>query len=182
MRTLGKNNRLYRILWLCGGLLLVLAGVLVAFNPGGALRAVSVFLALMLIGNSLAELAVYSRLRGIFCGLGGTLLNAIITLLLGLLVLFNRWITVVTVPVLFSVWILFIGVTTLLRGLELHQFQIRGWLAFMALGILQVLLGLAAIFQPITAMTLVGLLVGGQLVLRGVDAILSALFFNFFYL
>ena len=55
-------------------------------------------------------------------------------------------------------------------------------LAFMALGILQVLLGLAAIFQPITAMTLVGLLVGGQLVLRGVDAILSALFFNFFYL
>ena len=103
MRTLGKNNRLYRTLWLCGGLLLVLAGVLVAFNPGGALRAVSVFLALMLIGNGLAELAVYSRLRGIFCGLGSTLLNAIITLLLGLLVLFNRWITVVTVPVLFSV-------------------------------------------------------------------------------
>ena len=88
----------------------------------------------------------------------------------------------VTVPVLFSVWILFIGVTTFLRGLELHQFQIRGWLAFMALGILQVLLGLAAIFQPMTAMTLVGLLVGGQLVLRGVDAILSALFFNSFYL
>ena len=29
MRTLGKNNRLYRILWLCGGFLLVLAGVLV---------------------------------------------------------------------------------------------------------------------------------------------------------
>ena len=182
MRTLEKNNKLYRILWLCGGLLLVLAGVLVAFNPGGALRAVSVFLALMLIGNGLAELAVYSCLRGIFCGLGGTLLNAIITLLLGLLVLFNRWITVVTVPVLFSVWILFIGVTTFLRGLELHQFQIRGWLAFMALGILQVLLGLAAIFQPMTAMTLVGLLVGGQLVLRGVDAILSALFFNSFYL
>ena len=62
MRTLGKNNRLYRILWLCGGLLLVLAGVLVAFNPGGALRAVSVFLALMLIGNGLAELAVYLSL------------------------------------------------------------------------------------------------------------------------
>ena len=34
MRTLGKNNKLYRILWLCGGLLLVLAGVLVGLFCG----------------------------------------------------------------------------------------------------------------------------------------------------
>ena len=33
-----------------------------------------------------------------------------------------------------------------------------------------------------TAIALVGMLVGGQLILRGVDAILSALFFNSFYL
>ena len=182
MRILGRSNRLYRILWLCDGILLVLAGLLVACNPGGALRAVSVFLALMLIGNGLAELAVYCRLRGIFCGLHGTLINAVITLLLGLLVLFNRWITVVTVPVLFSVWILFIGAATFLRGLELHQFQVKSWLAFAALGLIQLVLGLVVIFQPHTAMKLVGLLVGGQLILRGVDAILSAVFFNAFYL
>ena len=58
----------------------------------------------------------------------------------------------------------------------------RSWPAFLLLGGAHILLGAAALLQPMTAVRIVGLLAGLQLALRGADALLSALFFDSFYL
>ena len=87
------------------GLTLLLAGLTTALYPEAVLRAASIFLGLALLAAGLVETLVYLTLRGQTAGLGGVLVNGAITLLLGLLVLFNRWVTVAA-PVLFSVWIL----------------------------------------------------------------------------
>ena len=170
------------MLWLAEGLLLVITGVMVALYPDAALRVVSVFLGLALLVAGAAETLVSLVFRGRMFGLGGVLVNGIITLLLGCLVLFNRWITVVAAPVLFSAWILLTGVSTLVRAVDLRHFQVRGWLVFLLLGLAHLVLGVAALFQPMTAVRVVGLLAGLQLALRGVDALLGALFFDSFYL
>ena len=131
----------------------------------------SVLLGLALLAAGLFEMLPYLLFRGRICGIGGATINGAITLLLGLLVLFNRWITVAAAPVLFSAWILLTGAGTA-----------RRWPIFLALGLIQVAAGLAALFQPMAAVRVVGLLAGLQLALRGADALLSALFLDSFYL
>ncbi len=158
------------------------AGAAVALYPDAALRAVSVLLGLALLAAGLFEMLPYLLFRGRICGIGGATINGAITLLLGLLVLFNRWITVAAAPVLFSAWILLTGAGTVVRALDLRHFQARRWPIFLALGLIQVATGLAALFQPMAAVRVVGLLAGLQLALRGADALLSALFLDSFYL
>lgn len=160
---------------------MLLAGLTTALYPDAVLRAASIFLGLALLAAGFVETLAYLMFRGRMAGLGGVLVNGAITLLLGLLVLFNRWVTVAA-PVLFSVWILFAGVNTVARALDLCHFQVKGWPAFLLLGGAHILLGAAALLQPMTAVRIVGLLAGLQLALRGADALLSALFFDSFYL
>lgn len=162
--------------------MLVVTGVMVALYPDAVLRVVSLLLGLALLAAGAAETLVSLVFRGRMLGLGGVLANGIITLLLGLLVLCNRWVTVVAAPVLFSAWILLTGFSTLVRAADLRHFQVRGWPVFLALGLAHLALGVAALLQPMTAVRVVGLLAGLQLALRGLDALLSALFFDSFYL
>lgn len=177
-----KQNIGFRLVLLIAGVLLVAAGLMMAMSPAMAMRAVSILLGLILIVAGIVDLAVYFGFRSLLCGVGWMLANGLVTLLLGVLVLFNKWITAVTVPVLFSVWILFTGVATAVRALDLHHFHIRSWLLYLVLGLLQVVLGVVALFQPLTAATIIGILVGVQLMLRGVDVICTAIIFDSFYL
>lgn len=158
------------------------AGAATALYPDAALRAVSVLLGLTLLAAGFFEILPCLLFRGRMCGLGGAAVNGTITLLLGLLILCNRWITVAAAPVLFSAWILLTGAGTVVRAVDLRHFQARRWPVFLALGLIQIAAGLAALFQPMAAVRAVGLLAGLQLILRGVDALVAALFFDSFYL
>ncbi len=177
-----KQNVGFRLVLLIAGVLLLAAGLMMAMSPAATMRAISILLGLILIIAGGVDLAVYLGFRRLLCGVGWMLASGLVTLLLGVLVLFNKWITAVTVPVLFSVWILFAGAATAVRALDLHHFHMRSWLLYLILGLLQVVLGIVALFQPLAAATLVSILVGVQLMLRGVDVICTAVIFDSFYL
>lgn len=158
------------------------AGAATALYPDAAMRAASVLLGLALLAAGCLEILPCLFFRGRMCGLGGAAVNGAITLLLGLLILCNRWITVAAAPVLFSAWILLTGGGNIVRAVDLRHFQVRRWPVFLALGLMQAAAGLAALFQPMAAVRVVGLLAGLQLILRGIDALFAALFFDSFYL
>ena len=77
---------------------------------------------------------------------------------------------------IFSMWILFSGISTVVRSLDLKAFGVRGWGWFSAIGILQITAGVLLFIQPVAAAMAVGLLVGIVLILQGLTAVVSGMF------
>ena len=55
------------------------------------------------------------------------MLDGILTVLLSLFLLFNRAFTLLSLPVLFAVWLLFTGVMRIVGSVELRAMGMRNW-------------------------------------------------------
>ena len=97
-------------------------------------------------------------------------------MLMALFLLCNQWLAGLAVPVIFSMWILFSGISSVVRSLDLKLFRVRGWGWFLFLGLLQTGIGILLFIQPVVASLAVGVLIGTVLIVQGLAAILSGLF------
>ena len=162
-----KNNGLFlRVLWIVSGVLLIAAGVLSMWNPQAVARFFTVLFGVVLLLSGLLDIAAFLKCRHAVVGAGWILTDGLLTVLMAGL----------AIPVIFCMWILFSGISSVVRSLDLKLFGVRGWGWFLLLGILQMALGVLLFIQPVVATFAVGILIGSVLVFQGLAAILSGLF------
>lgn len=64
---------------------------------------------------------------GIWWGQAGFLADGILTVLLSLFLLFNQGFTLLSLPFIFSVWLLFSGINQFVNSFELQRLGVKGW-------------------------------------------------------
>lgn len=176
------NRTFSRVLWVIAGVLLVIVGVGCLCSPAATLAGLTLYLGIAMLVSGVVDLLVYAAVGRYMVASGWFLVDGILTILLSLIMLCDRWFTALTIPLIFGIWLMCSGIHKLVQSLELRRLGIRGWGWFLALGIVMTAAGFLSFLDPLTAMVAITVLVGVFLILQGVASILRGCFFHRFWL
>ena len=170
------NQTVSRILWIIAGALLIIAGVICLMNPGTALLTMSLYLGISMLFSGVIDIVIFAKGNRYMAGSGWFLADGILTVLLSLFLLFHQTFTMLTLPYIFGMWLLFSGISKFVNSFELRRLNVRGWGWFTALGILLALVGFFSFFVPVSELLALSALVGILLIFQGIASILRACF------
>ena len=154
-----------RILNVAAGVLLIAAGIYCLCNQD---------VALLSAGLLLGIFVVFAAASGVMLGSGWLLLDGILTVIMSLFLLFNQWFTMLSLPFLFTLWLLFSGVSQCVSSFDLRALGVRAWGWILAVGILLTLAGFICLMDPWVSVAAMGMTVGIVFLLEGVSSIVYA--------
>ena len=177
-RMADKASRTVRHWWLylITGILSIIAGIVVFCNPIESYLTLSIMFGILMLISGIVELVVSTTSRNYFTTrsysiVGGILdlLIGILDLLIGLFLCCYPRITLVVLPVILGVWMMFHSFMIIGLGSDMDSFRVRGSGWVIAGGVVLLLLSLGITFFPLTLGTAsVVILTGCALIVFGI--------------
>ena len=164
----------YRVLWTVAGILLIVAGIVCICWEGAAVASLALFLGLAMLVSGVVDVLIFFAGRNAMFGSGWFLVDGILTVILALFVLYNQAFTMLTLPFVFGMWLIFSGITRFVQSFDLKAFGVRGWGWFTAEGLLLALVGVISFLNPIAGMEAISVVLGISLILEGASALTRA--------
>lgn len=169
------SKKTMRILSVLAGVLLVAAGIYCLCNQDVAVLSAGILLGLFMLCAGVLEIIIFSVGGGLIFGSGWLLLDGVLTVLLSMLLLFNQWFTMVSLPILFTLWLLFSGVSRFVSAFDLRVLGVRSWGLVLALGILLLVLGIVGLLDPVVSTVAFAITVGIVFILEGISIVACTL-------
>lgn len=169
------SKKTMRILSELAGVLLVAAGIYCLCNQDVAVLSAGILLGLFMLCAGVLEIIIFSVGGGLIFGSGWLLLDGVLTVLLSMLLLFNQWFTMVSLPILFTLWLLFSGVSRFVSAFDLRVLGVRSWGLVLALGILLLVLGIVGLLDPVVSTVAFAITVGLVFILEGISIVACTL-------
>jgi uncharacterized membrane protein HdeD (DUF308 family) len=149
------------------GIIQVVLGIWVAFEPVASYLALSYLfgIALLLYGLMEATFAIINRNR--FSSWGWYLATGLLTLIIGALILLFPGLTALTFAILVGIWLGMYGIRAITLSLDLRKYQRKNWGLLLVLGIILLVLTFIIIGNPffggisIVVLTSIALLTAG---------------------
>lgn len=168
------RTKTVRILNIVAGILLIAAGIYCLCNEDVAVLSAGLMLGVFMLAAGIAEIVVFAGTSGVLIGSGWLLLDGVLTVIMSLFLLFNQWFTLLSLPFLFTVWLIFSGISRFVSAFDLHALGVRGWGWVLAVGILLMVAGFICMMDPWVSAAAVGVTVGLVFLLEGISAIVCA--------
>ena len=105
------NKTLSRVLWVIAGVLLIAAGVYCFVSPDVALSGLSLMLGLAMLFSGIVDIVIFATAQRFMLGSGWFLMDGIFTVLLAVFLLCNQSFTMLSLPFIFGMWLLFGGIS-----------------------------------------------------------------------
>lgn len=160
------------------GVLLLVGGIYCVFTPVATYAAIAWLIGLSMVVEGVASIITWSEARRLGLANGWTLAGSIISLVLGVFLLgsyFLRFAVDMFIAYLIAVWLIVAGVTRIVAAINVRnsndQVYASGWGIQLVLGILIVILGILYIFNPLSAMMSMGMLLGLSIIVVGAELI-----------
>ena len=168
------TSRTMRILSIIIGVLLIAAGIYCLCNQDVAAMSAGIVLGLLMLIAGIVEIVIFAGTSRFILGSGWLLLDGVLTVVMSLFLLFNQWFTMMSLPILFTVWLLFSGVSRFVSAFDLKALGMRGWGWILALGIVLLVFGVICMMDPWVSVVAVGVTVGLVFILEGIGTIAVA--------
>ena len=168
------HTKTVRILNIVAGIMLIAAGIYCLCNEDVAVLSAGLMLGIFMLAAGIAEIVVFAGTSGVLIGSGWLLLDGVLTVIMSLFLLFNQWFTLLPLPFLFTVWLMFSGISRFVSAFDLHALGVRGWGWVLAVGILLMVAGFICMMDPWVSAAAVGVTVGMVFLLEGISAIVCA--------
>lgn len=174
----GRAGKIVRRWWLglVLGVLLVVAGIVVFCNPVESYMALSVMFGVLMLLSGITELAVALGSRNFFMMRGYSIVGAILDLLLGIFLCVYPQVTLVVLPVVIGIWLLWHSFMVIGFGGDLSTFRLpgSGWTIFG--GVMMLILGLMMVIMPLTVgVAALAFVTGCAMIVAGAVAIALSL-------
>ena len=163
-----------RVLNIIAGILLIGAGVYCLCNQDVAVLSAGLFLGIFMLAAGLMEIVVFAGTSGVLLGSGWFLLDGVLTTILSLFLLFNQWFTLLSLPFLFALWLLFTGISGFVSAFDLRALGVRSWGWILGIGIVLAVAGLICMMDPWVSVAAIGVTVGIVFLLEGISSIVAA--------
>lgn len=163
-----------RTLTIISGILLILTGVFCFANPGETFLSLAFIIGFSMVVNGVIHAAAYvqGRAGNKKDNNGWIMADAIIAIILGFLVLCNQIVADVAVPLVFGMWTMFSGILRIVSSSQIDRENKKGNFVWtFATGILCVVGGMYAFFNPILAGIAIAILLGALFVLQGISVL-----------
>ena len=164
----------YRVLWGVAGVLLIIAGIMCLVWRGAALATLAMLLGVVMLISGVVDIIIFCSARNVMYGAAWFLVDGILTVILSLFILFDQVFTMLTLPFVFGMWLIFSGITRFVQSFDLKAFGVRGWGWFTAEGLLLALVGVISFLNPIAGMEAISVVLGISLILEGASALTRA--------
>ena len=171
-----------KVLNIIAGVLLMALGVYCLCNQDIAAMTAGLMIGVLMLLSGVMEIVVFATTSGFMLGSGWLLLDGVLTVILSLFLLLNQWFTMMSLPFLFTLWLLFSGVSKFANSFELKRLGVRGWGWFTVLGLLLIAAGVISFLDPVAGAVALGAVLGVTLILEGVASILRACFAGRFWM
>ena len=168
------STKSVRVLNIAAGVLLIAAGVYCLCNQDIAVLSAGLLLGLFMLVSGVIEIAVFAGTSGVLIGSGWLLLDGVLTVIMSLFLLFNQWFTMLSLPFLFTIWLLFSGISRFVSAFDLRALGVRAWGWVLAIGILLIVGGFVCMMDQWVSFVAIGVTVGLVFILEGVSAIVCA--------
>ena len=168
------HTKTVRILNIVAGILLIAAGIYCLCNEDVAVLSAGLMLGVFMLAAGIAEIVVFAGTSGVLIGSGWLLLDGVLTVIMSLFLLFNQWFTLLSLPFIFTVWLIFSGISRFVSAFDLHALGVRGWGWVLAVDILLMGAGFICMMDPWVSAAAVGVTVGLVFLLEGISAIVCA--------
>ncbi len=164
-----KNNAM-RWLLLIFGILMVIFGFVLFATPGANSIILAYLMSVLMFLYGITEI-IYFIVRHDRHVSGWVLADGIITAILGGLLLFTDGAKIPTMTMLFSMWVLFTGVTRLSAAFAAKDLGSANWGWILAAGIIGILAGIWLMCDPLLAFISIGYLLPMVFMVQGISAI-----------
>ncbi|WP_316818260.1 HdeD family acid-resistance protein [Pedobacter nyackensis] len=141
----------YWWLMFCAGILFLGLGVWILASPVSSYLSLSLLFAFGMIFSGLFELVFAIGNRKRLHGWGWTMTGGLIDVVLGSYLLNYPLLTMVVMPVIIGLWMLFRGFMAIGNSIELRAYGVLDWVWLLLTGILIVVLSLLIIGHPLFA-------------------------------
>lgn len=145
------NKTVSRVLWIVAGVLLIVAGGACMLHPGATLSGLSFLLGMAMLFSGVVDIIIFATAGSSIYGSGWFLVDGILTVLLSIFLLCNQMFTMMTLPYILGMWLLFSGITKFVNSFDLRRFGVRGWGWVTAFGLLMAAAGFLSFMDPLAA-------------------------------
>lgn len=129
------------------GLVVLISGVIIFFWPGLTLVSIAILAGVMLLVGGVFDLISYFRFRNTGMTSGWAVVNAICSIILGLMFLIHPVLTSTVIPMVAGVFVLFYGGMAIAAAISLRKAG-PGWGLMLLNGLVSILCGFMFIFMP----------------------------------
>ena len=168
------SSKSMKLLNVISGVLLIAVGIYCLCNQDIAAMTAGLMVGIFMLVSGIIEIIVFAATSGVMFGSGWLLLDGVLTVILSLFLLFNQWFTMMSLPFLFTLWLLFSGISRFVSAFDLRAFGVRGWGWVLAIGVILMIAGFICMMDPWVSVAAIGLTVGLVFLLEGVSSIVYA--------
>jgi uncharacterized membrane protein HdeD (DUF308 family) len=168
------TSKIMRVLNIVAGVILIAIGIYCLCNQDIAAVTAGFMVGIFMFVSGIIELVVFAATSRLLIGSGWLLLDGVLTVILSLFLLFNQWFTMLSLPFLFTLWLLFSGISRFVSALDLKALDVRGWGWVLAVGIILMIAGFICMMDPWVSITAIGMTIGLVFLLEGISSIIYA--------
>lgn len=154
-------------------LLLIVVGVVCIINPGEGFQDMAWLIGLLVLVAGGMSLLFGLRAKEVLPNATFTIVMGILQIVVGLLFVCNKVFGATVLTVIFSLWVMFEGLTLAVLSFNYKKQGYDKWWIMMLLGVVSLVLGLVAVCHPSIVGTLFGILLGIGIFANGVDRIVA---------
>ncbi|AHI55111.1 HdeD family acid-resistance protein [Listeria ivanovii] len=165
-----------RILVLLAGIAMIVLGIWFLFHPGISLLTSTLMFGFLLLISGIFHTVSYFSDKKMQKVSGWVLADGILSILLGFLLLFNDFAGTATLVLLFGMWVLFAGIMRTIGAFTAKQNNVQGWGWILTIGIIGIIVGFIALFNPVVSAIGIVLIVGIFFIVQGISAIATFFF------
>ena len=168
-------------IWLCiAGLLLIILGIVCIAKPGITLLSAAWVLGCFTLAAGIAKMVFTFKTQAYLPNSGTRMLSAVLDIIFGLFFLFNILSTAVSLPVVFSIWIIIEGIVIAVESFDYKEMGFPQWWVLLILGICGAVLGFFGLRNLGVAAGALSTVIGLGIIANGLAYILAVVGLNRF--
>ena len=153
--------------------LLIVLGVVCIFNPGAGFASAAWLMGLVILVSGVSSLIFGLRAQAFLPNAGSTTLLAVFQIIVGLMLASNILVSEVALIVVFSMWVIFEGVSLSVLSIDYRKGGYDRWWLMLILGVCSIVLGFLALREPETTGAFLGVLIGLGILANGIIRIVA---------
>ena len=155
------------------GILYIILGIICIAKPAAALASMAWLLGLITLVSGISELIAVLNAQQVIPNSGTRVLSAIFQIIVGCILLNNSWLVFVSLPVIFSMWVLIEGVIIAVKAFDYKQVDFKYWWCILILGICGAIFGFSGLKNPVSAGKTLTFLVGIGVIAEGIAYLIT---------
>lgn len=168
-------------IWLCiAGVLLIILGVLCMAKPDITLISAAWVLGFLTLFAGITKMVFTLRTQAFLPNSGTRALSAMFDIFFGCFFLFNILGTAVSLPVVFTIWVMIEGIIIAVQSFDYKQVGFPYWWALLCLGICGAILGFFGLRNLNVAAGALSAIIGLGIIANGLAYILAVVGINRF--